>query len=203
MQINQTNTKANLMLAKRNLEVCRKGYELLDKKRSVLVLNMMKYIDRAKQVEDELSRTFMEGYEALRVANITLGVASVAEIADSFPLAKEFSIETRSIMGVTLPSITPPAETLDAAYGFFDTNPALDIAVEKFQKIKEFLYKLSQIEDSVYKLKTQIEKTSKRANALINIQIPKYERLVKTISEVLEEKEREEFFRLKKCKQRA
>jgi V/A-type H+-transporting ATPase subunit D len=58
------------------------------------------------------------------------------------------------------------------------------------------------VEDSVYKLAMEIKRTQKRANALQNIQIPKYEALVKMISEVLEEKEREDFFRLKVLKKK-
>ena len=47
-----------------------------------------------------------------------------------------------------------------------------------------------------------IKKTQKRANALKNITIPSYEALVKTIENALEEKEREEFTRLKVIKSR-
>jgi len=61
---------------------------------------------------------------------------------------------------------------------------------------------LAEIEDSVYKLAREIKRTQKRTNALKNIQIPKYEALVKSISEELEEKEREDFFRLKVLKRK-
>jgi len=47
-----------------------------------------------------------------------------------------------------------------------------------------------------------IKKTQKRANALQNITIPNYEVLVKTIENALEDKEREEFTRLKVIKSR-
>ncbi len=68
--------------------------------------------------------------------------------------------------------------------------------------MKYLLYELAEIEDSVYKLATEIKRTQKRTNALKNIQIPKYEALVKMISEMLEEKEREDFFRLKVLKKK-
>ena len=61
---------------------------------------------------------------------------------------------------------------------------------------------LAELENSVYKLAMEIKKTQKRANALDKIQIPKYESTIKYIEEVLEEKEREDFFRLKKVKDR-
>ena len=85
-------------------------------------------------------------------------------------------------------------------YSLYSTNSSLDIATDRFYHVKELLYELSTIEDSVYKLAVEIKRTQKRANALSNIQIPKYSELVKRITETLEEKEREEFFRLKKIK---
>ena len=50
------------------------------------------------------------------------------------------------------------------------------------------------------RLATNIKKTQKRANALKNITIPKFESLTKEIQNALEEKEREEFSRLKVIK---
>jgi V/A-type H+-transporting ATPase subunit D len=76
------------------------------------------------------------------------------------------------------------------------------VAFKKFQEVKELLFELSEIEDSVYKLAMEVKRTQKRANALQNIQIPKFRSLVKDITEVLEEREREEFFRLKVVKRK-
>ena len=51
-----------------------------------------------------------------------------------------------------------------------------------------------------YRLATAIKKAQRRANALQNILIPRYENMVKYIVDSLEEKEREEFSRLKVIK---
>lgn len=77
---------------------------------------------------------------------------------------------------------------------------SLDEACEKFQKVKELTIRLAQVETSAYRLAYNIKKTQKRANALQNITIPKYQSLVKSIQGALEEKEREEFTRLKVIK---
>ena len=60
--------------------------------------------------------------------------------------------------------------------------------------------KLSSVENSAYRLANSIKRTQKRANALKNITIPRYESLTKSISNSLEEKDREEFTRLKVIK---
>jgi V/A-type H+-transporting ATPase subunit D len=80
------------------------------------------------------------------------------------------------------------------------TNSTLDIAREKFEKVKYLSAELAEIENAVYRLATNIRRTQKRTNALKNIMIPKYEDITKTIINVLEEKDREEFSRLKVIK---
>jgi V/A-type H+-transporting ATPase subunit D len=67
-------------------------------------------------------------------------------------------------------------------------------------KVRDLIYELAEIENSVYKLAMEIKKTQKRANALEKIQIPRYEDTIKYIDSVLQEKEREDFFRLKRVK---
>lgn len=202
MESNVAYTKSNLMTAKNSLELASKGFELLDKKRNVLIMNMMSFIDRAEKIQEKIGDTFKEAYEALQFANITMGISTIGEIAQSIPEAAGFDIINRSIMGVEIPEIKFERRDLHPYYSFYHTNPALDVALRKFHELKYLIYELSEVEDSVYKLAMEVKRTTKRANALQNIQIPKYKDLVKTISDVLEEKEREEFFRLKVVKKK-
>ncbi len=195
-----TPTKANLLKAKSLLDFSNKGYELLDKKRNVLIREMMGLIDKIKDIQGRIASTFEVAYRALEVVNVTMGVNNVEEIAISIPKTEEYEILSKSIMGVEIPTVKFEEKDLKPYYGFFRTNPAFDIAVTKFREVKYLVYELAEIENSVYKLATEIKKTQKRTNALEKIQIPKYEYQVKYISDVLEEKEREDFFRLKKVK---
>ncbi|HCL90774.1 MAG TPA: V-type ATP synthase subunit D [Candidatus Atribacteria bacterium] len=202
MQENIAPTKANLMTAQVALDFSKKGYELLDKKRNVLIREMMSFMDRAKVIQQKMQEIFKEAYKALIMANITIGINEVNEVAESIPQATEFTILTQSVMGVEIPQIKYEKRELEPYYSFYHTNTALDVALKEFHRVKYLLYELAEIEDSVYKLATEIKRTQKRTNALKNIQIPKYEALIKMISEMLEEKEREDFFRLKVLKKK-
>lgn len=202
MEENIAATKANLIAAQAALDFSRKGFELLDKKRNVLIRNIMEFVEIAKDAQQKIRTTFKEAYEALTVANITLGINEVNEIARSIPQATEFNILNRSVMGVEIPQIKYEKHRIEPSYSFYHTNTALDVALQKFQEVKYLIYELAEIEDSVYKLAQEIKRTQKRTNALKNIQIPRYEVLVKSISEELEEKEREDFFRLKILKRK-
>ncbi len=77
---------------------------------------------------------------------------------------------------------------------------SLDQAKAEFEKVKELSIRLSMIENAAIRLAANIKKTQKRANALKNITIPRYETLTRDIQNALEEKEREEFTRLKVIK---
>jgi len=202
MQENIAPTKANLIAAQAALVFSKKGYELLDKKRNVLIKQMMSFMDRAKAIQQKMQGIFKEAYEGLIMANITIGINEVNEVAKSIPQATEFTILTQSVMGVEIPQIKYEKRELEPYYSFYHTNTALDVALKEFHRVKYLLYELAEIEDSIYKLATEIKRTQKRTNALKNIQIPKYEALVKMISERLEEKEREDFFRLKVLKKK-
>ncbi|MEW9123655.1 MAG: V-type ATP synthase subunit D [Thermotaleaceae bacterium] len=202
MAVNIAPTKSNLIKAQNALAFSQKGFELLDKKRNVLIREMMGMMERAKELQERVATTFREAYEALQMVNITMGIHSVEELAISIPKATEYEILQKSVMGVEIPSVRYQKTNLQTQYGFFRTNPALDIAYVKFKEVKYLIYELAEVENSVYKLAVEVKKTQKRANGLENIQIPKYKEQVKYIQEVLEEKEREDFFRLKRIKKK-
>ena len=201
MQNQFTPTKANLIKARESLAFSKSGYALLDKKRTVLIREAMTLVERANEIQKKVKEEFEDAYSTLEIANITLGVNNVSDVAMSIPKQEEFQILYRSVMGVEIPMVVYERdENKNPNYSFFRTNSALDNAVKTLENLKYLVYELAEIENAVYRISLEIKKTVKRANALEKIQIPRYEEAVKYISEVLEEKEREDFFRLKKVK---
>lgn len=200
MNLNTFPTKGNLILAKNSFALASQGYVLMDKKRNILLRELMGLIDQAKDIQAEIDATFTSAYKALERANIELGINFVQEIATSMPVDDTIRIKTRSIMGTEIPLVqhdpTPPALT----YALYSTKESLDDARMQFEKVKELTIKLSMVENSAYRLAGSIRKTQKRANALKNITIPTYQNLVTNITNSLEEKDREEFTRLKVIK---
>ena len=188
-------TKGNLMALKKSLALANTGYELMDRKRSILVNEIMSLIGRAREIQGRIDETFSEAYAALRRASITLGIP--IGTAQQIPLDDSVSFRFRSVMGVELPAVSKSSDPPALAYGFAFTNSALDSATISFNKVKLLSAELAEIETAIYRLAFAIKKTQKRAKALENIVIVNFERDVKFISEALEEKEREEYARLK------
>ena len=193
-------TKGNLMLAKNSLALAHQGYDLMDKKRNILLQELMSLIDEAKEIQEKIDTTFTKAYACLQRANIEHGISKVQELAYTVPIEESIRIQTRSIMGTEIPHVKYDAKQNDLTYSFSTTHESIDIAREAFREVKDLTIKLSMVENAAYRLATNIKKTQKRANALKNITIPMYSTLVYTINNALEEKEREEFTRLKVIK---
>ncbi len=202
MDTNTFPTKGNLMLAKNTLRLSKQGYELLDKKRNVLIKEIMELNNKATEIQNEIATVFTEAYEALQDANIEMGISNVERFSYGIPREETVSIDMRSIMGVEIPMVSyDNSSRTKPNFSFGNTTSSLDKAYTKFTKVKELVIRLSMIENTAYRLAINIKKTQKRANALKNITIPRFEALTKEIQNVLEERERDEFTRLKVIKE--
>ena len=103
-------------------------------------------------------------------------------------------------MGTEIPLVESESSGDAPTYAFYSTKESLDAAKQAFEKVKELTIRLSMVENAAYRLAANIKKTQKRANALDNIMIPQFTETIKYITEALEEKEREDFSRLKVIK---
>lgn len=195
-------TKGNLILAKNSLTLSRQGYDLMDKKRNILIRELMDLIDKARDIQERIDTTFTYAYQCLQSANIDHGINFVQELAQTVPIEDSISIRSRSVMGTEIPLVRYEKGERRPTFSFSSTRESIDKATNAFLEVKYLTIELSMIENSAYRLATNIKKTQKRANALKNITIPFYEGLAHDISNALEEKEREEFTRLKVIKRR-
>lgn len=192
-------TKGNLIATKKSLDLANLGYDLLDKKRNVLIKEMMTLLDNVKLIRDQITDSYQNAYDALQEANISLGI--IADLVNSTPIDNGISIAYRSVMGVEIPKISYEKQGMQCSYDIERSNSKVDYAYQCFYHVKELTVLLAEVENSVYRLANAIRKTQKRANALKNISIPELEGTSKMISESLEEKEREEFSRQKVIKE--
>ena len=192
-------TKGNLIAMKKSLQLANLGYNLTDQKRNVLIKEMMTLLDDVKIIRDQITSSYQEAYDALQEANISMGL--ISSIVNSTPEDYGISIAYRSVMGVEIPKISYNQQPLKMTYDIERSNSKVDYAYNCFYRVKQLTVLLAEVENSVYRLANTIRKTQKRANALKNISIPRFESTIKVISEALEEKEREEFTRQKVIKE--
>lgn len=192
-------TKGNLIAAKRSRTLAETGWELMDRKRNILIRELMSRVDEARELQSEIDDAFTAAYNALREAELTGG--DCAPLAEAIEVDSSVRLRFRSVMGVEIPTVTADAKSADTLpYSLADSSATLDEAYRRFTAIKELVARLSETETAVYRLAVAIRKAQKRANALKNVVIPGLDRDIARIADVLEEHEREEFVRMKVIK---
>ena len=191
-------TKNNLIATKKSLELAKLGYDLMDRKRNILIREIMTMSEKASTIQSEINTAYAKAYYALEQAQISIGNCS--SFAECIPVDNGLHMTVRSVMGVELPQITLDERNRYFYYELNSSSSLLDEAYINFEEVKKLTVQLAEIESNVMRLADAIKKTQKRTNALSNVMIPKFTSTVKFISDALDEKEREDFSRLKVIK---
>ncbi|QIK57666.1 V-type ATP synthase subunit D [Erysipelothrix sp. HDW6A] len=191
-------TKGNLLANKESLRLARVGYDLMDRKRMILMQELTKLMDDVKELRDVIDVAYEEAYVALQRANVSYGV--IDRLAKLMPIEDDIKIVYRSVMGIEIPKVTLEEKPLEIPFSLGISNSTLDDVFIKMRQVKYYTVKLAELDNGMYRLAKAIEKSRKRANALDKIVIPDLENNIRVISDALEEKDREEFLRMKKVK---
>lgn len=157
-------------------------------------------MEDAKVLRDDIDTAYQRAYSALQRANISLGV--IQKIADITPIEEDIKIVYRSVMGIEIPIVTLIDKPIQIPYSLSISNSRLDEVYLEMRKVKYFTVKLAQMDNGMFRLAQAIQKSRKRANALEGFVIPDLQSKIKTISDALEEKDREEFTRMKLVKKK-
>lgn len=88
-------TKGNLMNLKKSYQLASLGQDLMEKKKNILMREMMSLLDDAAKIRDEIAETYKRAYRLLQEANITLGI--VGDIAKAVPVFNGLDITFNSI----------------------------------------------------------------------------------------------------------
>lgn len=195
--INVAPTRTNLIRVKKELRFAREGYEILDRKREVLTTELVRVAHEADILQKEVWQLLEKAYRALEKARLTLGSDHVEWAALAANKTVDVHLKLRGIMGVTIPVIEARGEPQKMLYSLSGTNAALDEATAAFREVLIKTPQLSMLSTTVWRLAGELRKTQRRVNALQHIFIPQYEETVAFIVSSLEEREREETFRLK------
>jgi len=193
-------TRSNLLRTRQALKLAREGYEILDKKREVLTTELIHRAHDAATQQTQLQQKLDDAYHALIEARLSMGQEHLEWTALAVNKSVEVEVKLRSIMGVVIPTVEAHGEPPEMPYSLGDTTVALDETVARFRKVLDEIPRLSEMMVSVWRLARELQKTQRRVNALQYIFIPEYEEVVKFIESALEEREREEVFRLKRLK---
>ena len=190
-------TRSNLLRMKQELNFAQEGYEILDRKREVLTTELIQMAHDAEVVQEEVWKLVAEAYRALAQAQLTMGEDHVERASLAINKTVDVNLKFRGVMGVPIPVINASGGPPETPYSLGDTKATLDEASTAFRNVLKRIPELSELVTSVWRLAGELRKTLRRVNALQHIFIPDYEEKVEFIKSALEEREREETFRLK------
>ena len=199
-RMNVPPTRSNLLRIRQDLGLAREGYEILDKKREVLTAELMRLAHDAERLQRQVWDLLSAAYLAMQGAKLTMGQEHVEWAALAVNKTVEVEIRSRGVMGVPIPMVEAHGEPPEMPYSLGDTMATLDEASIAFRQVLNEIPELSELMTSVWRLARELRKTQRRVNALQYIFIPDYEDTVEFIESALEEREREETFRLKRLK---
>ena len=183
----------------------RKGLDLLRSKRKALVRELFEVMDRALVGREKLAESMARSARALAVAYGKDGKAEVLSAAFAAQRDLPVSLEERNVWGVRFPEIRSPdpVRTSDArGYSPASASASVDEAARAFEESLEAVFRVVDGEMRLRRIGAEVRRTTRRVNALTEVVIPRLQAGIREIRLALEEREREETYRLKRFKTR-
>ncbi|HZE78807.1 MAG TPA: V-type ATP synthase subunit D [Nitrososphaeraceae archaeon] len=195
-------TKIELIKIRRSMQVGKMVHKILDDKREVLLKKIDEMIEEANKARGDIWSPLGEIYTAVYDAYMSLGTTTLESVSDSTPSIMEVDVNVKRIVDVKIPTLQVKNRegAQELSYGFTETNSSVDKAAKLIKNMLPKVCKAAEYENAIFSLAKELERTQKLINALEYVIIPQYESAISFIRATLEEREREEFVRLKKVK---
>lgn len=202
-RMNIAPTKSNLLTVKESLTVAKDGYDLLEQKREILVMELMRMVEKVKLLEQSIDQKVAEAYPALKNMLMAVGGDQVERISRA--VHYDFTINEVPVnaAGMQFRSINVELPKRELFYSFMDSYADTDNVMVNFFELLTLLTEMASIRTMVWRLAGEVKKTQRRVNALDKMVIPQTEETCRYIEGVLEERERENVFVLKNLKARS
>lgn len=197
-------TRSELLKCKSSRGLADQGMNLLKRKRDALLREFMPIIDETMRLSLRLERVAMEAQFELSMAKAKEGGPVIRSASYASSGEALVDITGTHVMGVPIPVIRKGSSSMrpltKRGYGITGVTSRVDGVADKFEEIIDVIIESADIETRLKRLGEELRKTNRRVNALENIVIPEYIEQIKFINMSLEERAREDIFRLKKVK---
>ncbi len=202
-KLNIAPTKSNLLSIKEQLSVAEDGYDLLEQKREILVMELMHMVEQVKQLEQKIEATVQTAYPALKNMLMAVGENQVERISHAVSYDFEMTEKPVTAAGMQFNAIDVELPKRQLFYSFMDSYADTDEVMVHFFELLKLLTQMASIRTMVWRLANEVKKTQRRVNALDKMVIPQTRETKVYIESVLEERERENVFVLKNLKSRS
>ena len=201
-RLNIAPTKSNLIAIKEQLRSAQDGYELLEQKREILVIELMHMVEQVKMLEADIDKVIRRAYPALKNMLMAMGASRVEQVGSVVNYDFQFTENHVTLAGMDFPTLDVTLPKRELFYSFLDSYADSDKVMVEFFELLRLLTEMASIRTIVWRLAGEVKKTQRRVNALDKMVIPQSAETKKYIESVLEERERENIFVLKALKTR-
>jgi V/A-type H+-transporting ATPase subunit D len=195
-------TKTNLLKLKHELQFARLGYELLDQKRNILIIELLNLVDQAVEFQEKVEKALSDAYRTLESAVLDMGKLKMVSLASAVNIHSVITLRERRVMGVALPVVDTTFQEFPPYFSPQGTSFWIDSSLTDFKDALEVMGRLAELKISIIRLANEVKKTIRKVNALEKIAIPDLEKVVNYIRNRLEENERDMFVLMKMVKSR-
>jgi V/A-type H+-transporting ATPase subunit D len=196
-------TRMELMKKKAQIKLAEQGRDLLREKMDALIQEFFKIMNTVSNSRGELEEISRSADMALLIAQGVDDPVTIKSASFATRRAITVDITGKNIMGVPVPVIEKKRVSksmLERGYGIISTSGRIDETAERFEAELDLLIELAETETAMRRLGAEIQMNRRRVNALEQILIPELKNQAKYIKNAIEEREREDLFRLKKVK---
>lgn len=196
-------TRMELLAKKAQITLAQQGRELLEQKRTALMREFLRVADRVMAGSDLLQESATEARRALARAETMAGTEALGSAAMATRGELTLEVRAANVMGVRVPVIEQKRvarSVLGRGYSLTGTSVAIDEAAAAFEAEVDSVIQLAESELRLTRLAAEIERTSRRVNALEHVLLPSLIAERDYIQMALDERERADHFRLKRVK---
>lgn len=199
-------TRSELLERRSQIGLAQQGMDLLKQKRDALLIEFMSVMDETLRLSGSLQKTVSEAQYTLAVAKAVDGDVALRSAGMATKGEIVVDMTGMKIMGVSVPVVTkgesPIRSSFTRGYSVTGVSSRVDETADKFERILDVIIEYAGIETRLKRLGEEINKTNRRVNALEQITIPSLREQVNYIRQTLDERAREDLFRLKKVKKK-
>ncbi|HBG37407.1 MAG TPA: V-type ATP synthase subunit D [Treponema sp.] len=199
-RLNIAPTKSNLLVMNEQLAISQDGYELLEQKREILVMELMRMVEQVKLLEQRINAQVEKAFPALRKMLLVTGVDTVERLSQAVQYDFQIHEKEMSAGGMSFSSVSVALPKRELFYSFVDSFAETDDVMAEFFELLKLLTEMASIRTIAWRLATEVKKTQRRVNALEKMVIPQTKETKDYIETILEERERESIFVLKALK---
>ena len=187
-------TKSSLRRLKEDLSFAYEGYDLLNQKREILALEIVRKINVIRTIEKDFQEVLNQLYSTYKNTAVDMGSDAVTLQSCSEPRSYFINTEITKLMGLKLLNIKVDLKKPFSAFPLPATNSTYDAARQQSRNALQMLAEYATITKSIVMLSRELKKVQRRVNALEKLFIPHREEAKKYIMDRIEEMEREEVF---------